>query len=64
MAANSAANKMMRLPINSRRMASHLRGREGKGGREGGREREAKNDDYPTADSRDVPMALAILQPQ
>ena len=60
MAANSAANKMMRLPINSRRMASHLRGREGKGGRE----REAKNDDYPTADLRDVPMALAILQPQ
>ena len=39
MAANRAAKRMIRLPTNSRRMASHL-GREG--GREGGMERRKK----------------------
>ena len=59
MAANKAAKRMIRLPTNSRRMASHLgserergrgRGREGGGrkeegkGREGGGGREGKKE--------------------
>ena len=47
MAANKAAKRMIRLPTNSRRMASHLgrerergRGRGREGVREGGREGE------------------------